>query len=295
MLLAVWVAAACSAAPAPRPTHPASGDDADADGLVVPDDRCPDAPEDLDGFRDGDGCLDADDDEDGIADADDLCRCTAEDVDGFEDDDGCADPDDDRDRIPDACDVCPREPETYDGCADDDGCPDRAHVEISASRIAIIEHVRFAPDSFDLTPRSIPLLDAIAATLIANPQITRVRIVGHADGTEAAPDRLGRKRAEVVRDWLTAHGVASARLEVASAGATQPLAPSTAAALRWQNRRASFELVEIDGQPFTGGTGAPPVASPPSRCSPTSFAAPCAADPARIEPIDVCARERERG
>lgn len=98
--------------------------DRDHDGVSDELDGCPDEPEDLDGFKDDDGCPDPDNDGDAIADRDDKCRDLAEDVDGFEDQDGCPDLDNDQDGIPDTTDRCPNEPEDFDGEADTDGCPD---------------------------------------------------------------------------------------------------------------------------------------------------------------------------
>jgi len=53
------------------PSMPSSGGGSDRDGDGVPDDndRCPDEPEDFDGFVDNDGCPDPDNDQDGISDA----------------------------------------------------------------------------------------------------------------------------------------------------------------------------------------------------------------------------------
>src|SRR5215472_3462873 len=52
--------------------------DADRDGDGIPDtvDRCPDEPEDYDGFQDDDGCPDRDNDNDGVPDAEDRCLNT---------------------------------------------------------------------------------------------------------------------------------------------------------------------------------------------------------------------------
>ncbi len=131
--------------------------DGDRDGVRDDVDRCPDQPEDRDGWQDADGCPDPDNDHDGIADGSDLCpnvaedrdgiadtdgcpetdadgdgvadtrdRCplVAEDRDGWQDADGCPDPDDDGDGIADAVDHCPRGAETANGYEDADGCPD---------------------------------------------------------------------------------------------------------------------------------------------------------------------------
>ncbi|MCA9521836.1 MAG: OmpA family protein [Myxococcales bacterium] len=137
-----------------------SNDIGDRDGDGIPDgaDRCPDDPEDKDGFEDSDGCPDPDNDKDGICDpwvakkgllaryanickGIDRCPDDPEDKDGFQDDDGCPDPDNDKDGICDpwvaekglleryrsicrGIDRCPNEPEDKDGFQDDDGCPD---------------------------------------------------------------------------------------------------------------------------------------------------------------------------
>ena len=110
--------------------------DRDHDGILDSVDRCPDEPEDKDGFQDDDGCPDEDNDNDGIPDALDKCPNEPEDFDGFQDEDGCPDPDNDHDGIPDVDDACPNDPEDgkgkrpYDGCpstledSDGDGIPD---------------------------------------------------------------------------------------------------------------------------------------------------------------------------
>jgi len=109
--------------------------DRDGDGIVDTKDKCPDDPEDKDGFEDKDGCPDLDNDQDGIRDKVDSCpgtdkdkatqfKDTKEDKDGFEDDDGCPDLDNDKDGIADRIDQCPNKPEDKDNFEDDDGCPD---------------------------------------------------------------------------------------------------------------------------------------------------------------------------
>jgi outer membrane protein OmpA-like peptidoglycan-associated protein len=126
---------------------PARALDRDGDGIPDVADRCPDEPEDKDGFEDADGCPDPDNDKDGVLDRDDRCindpgsaelhgcpdsdadgiadlddRCPteAEDRDGFEDADGCPDPDNDHDGVLDMADACPFDA----GPADNKGCPD---------------------------------------------------------------------------------------------------------------------------------------------------------------------------
>ncbi|MBW2524543.1 MAG: thrombospondin type 3 repeat-containing protein, partial [Deltaproteobacteria bacterium] len=103
---------------APR-TH-----DADEDGVLDENDRCPDLLEDHDGHEDDDGCPDWDNDDDGVPDEEDRCPGEQEDEDFFEDEDGCADPDNDRDGIADGLDACPEVPGVPSSDANQRGCPD---------------------------------------------------------------------------------------------------------------------------------------------------------------------------
>jgi OmpA-OmpF porin, OOP family len=117
--------------------------DRDGDGIEDDDDRCPDAPEDFDGWQDDDGCPDPDNDRDGIDDRDDRCPDIPEDRDGGQDDDGCPEgvgDDRDGDRVKDIDDRCPDAPEDQDGWQDADGCPE---LDNDGDRI---------PDSDDLCP-----------------------------------------------------------------------------------------------------------------------------------------------
>ena len=101
--------------------------DRDGDGIKDDVDKCPDEPEDFDGFEDADGCPDPDNDRDGIPDVDDKCPNVPENKNGVEDADGCpegAKNDRDGDGIPDDVDKCPDDPEDFDGFQDADGCPD---------------------------------------------------------------------------------------------------------------------------------------------------------------------------
>jgi hypothetical protein len=97
--------------------------DRDHDGVLDVNDKCPDQPEDRDGFQDQDGCPDPDNDGDTIPDDKDKCPNEAEDFDQFEDADGCPEPDNDKDGIPDINDACPNAPEDGKGKNPHDGCP----------------------------------------------------------------------------------------------------------------------------------------------------------------------------
>ncbi len=75
----------------PPPLLGVGGPDLDADGIPDHSDRCPDVPEDRDGFEDADGCPEMDNDKDGIDDMNDQCPNQPETKNGRQDADGCPD------------------------------------------------------------------------------------------------------------------------------------------------------------------------------------------------------------
>ncbi len=225
--------------------------DRDGDGILDDVDECPDDPEDRDGFQDEDGCPDPDNDNDGILDPDDLCPNDPEDMDGFQDEDGCPDPDNDHDRILDVDDGCPNDPETYNGFEDEDGCPDRGSVVIEDNSIIILEKIYFETDSAVIQERSYPIIDAVAATLNGNPQITLVEVQGHADerGDDDYNIRLTRDRAASVVEALVQRGVARERLRSAGYGERCPVDPRSNPAAWERNRRVEFKILRTEDGP----------------------------------------------
>jgi len=101
--------------PVSKSAHALRGD-IDQDGLAQNQDQCPYLAEDLDGFRDTDGCPESDNDLDGIPDASDGAPNSPEDWDGYKDTDGIADTDNDRDGFEDSADSCPNRAGAGDGC-----------------------------------------------------------------------------------------------------------------------------------------------------------------------------------
>lgn len=225
-----------------------------------------------------------DSDGDGTADLDDLCPDEAEDRDGFEDGDGCPDPDNDKDRILDAQDQCPNDPEVYNGVDDDDGCPDRGRVIVSDSNIEILDKVYFKAGSAKVRKESMPIVDAIAATLHGNPDIAVLEVQGHAASDETGAWNLSRRRAAAVRALLLERGVAT-ELRAAPYGATQPIDARATENARAKNRRVEFLILKRrDDEPVrtSSGSGMPRVTSSDVQGSVR----------ARVEPRDVAGTVR---
>jgi len=234
-------------APPAAPAHGAS--DRDDDGIIDSLDACPDQPEDLDGFEDGDGCPDLDNDGDGILDVDDLCENVAEDFDQVEDEDGCPETDADHDRIPDELDHCKLEPENWNTFEDDDGCPDHSVVNVTGSEIEILDEIRFDFNSARIQEQSFGLLETIARTIELNPELTEIAIGGHTDerGSDAYNDKLSDARAHAVRDHLIGLGVAAERLTAEGYGERVPKVRGHGEKAWKANRRVEFVIVHRSG------------------------------------------------
>jgi outer membrane protein OmpA-like peptidoglycan-associated protein len=191
----------------------------------------------------------ADLDGDGIRDAEDACPNDPEDMDGVEDADGCPDPDNDRDNIPDVDDQCPMEPETINGRDDDDGCPEAvAHAVpiygLPASQRQISEMIFFDAGQAALSAQGVPILNEVASLMKTMGDL-RLTVVGHACQRHAAKaplDALSRRRAEVVRDYLTTQGVNSTRMSIEARGCEQPIASPGDDAQR--NERVDFRILD---------------------------------------------------
>ncbi|MCP4677860.1 MAG: OmpA family protein [Deltaproteobacteria bacterium] len=225
-------------------------DDRDGDGILDDVDKCPDDPEDLDQFEDENGCPDTDNDNDKILDVNDVCPNEPEDMDGWEDTNGCPDPDNDADRIPDVNDECPNEPETYNGKDDKDGCPDQGDVILTGTDIKILKKVYFEYDSAVIKEVSFDILDAVASTVINNPQIDKIEIQGHADerGDDDYNLRLTADRAAAVVTYLIKKGVKKKKVRSAGYGEYCPVDGGHNEAAWEKNRRVEFKVLSIDGQ-----------------------------------------------
>ncbi|MFQ5741080.1 MAG: PKD domain-containing protein [Acidobacteriota bacterium] len=86
-------------------------------------------------------------------------------------------------------------------------------------------------------------LDEIALKLQQNPQL-RAELTGHTDdrGSEKGNLRAGEKRAQAVKDYLVKQQVSEERIEVKSAGESQPIADNKTREGRKENRRVEIEL-----------------------------------------------------
>ena len=101
------------------------------------------------------------------------------------------------------------------------------------------DRVFFESDSSELTPQSVATLDKQAQWL-ARYNRYAFTIEGHADerGTREYNIALGARRAQAVRDYLTARGVEANRMRTISYGKERPVAVCNDISCWSQNRRA---------------------------------------------------------
>jgi OOP family OmpA-OmpF porin len=105
----------------------------------------------------------------------------------------------------------------------------------------ILTGVNFETGRSALTRESYMVLDAVAASLLANPDI-RIEIAGYTDstGTKFGNLRLSQARAAAVRFYLARKGVPPPRMVAKGYGASGYIAPNSTPAGRAQNRRVEL-------------------------------------------------------
>jgi peptidoglycan-associated lipoprotein len=115
--------------------------------------------------------------------------------------------------------------------------------DAESMRATIATPVHYDFDKADLRDDTKQLLDAKLPILTANSGLT-IRIAGHTDdrGSGEYNLQLGQRRAAAARDYLTARGVNTARIELVSYGEERPLCQDKNEACWSQNRRAEFEI-----------------------------------------------------
>jgi outer membrane protein OmpA-like peptidoglycan-associated protein/opacity protein-like surface antigen len=243
----------------------------DADGDGVPDylDKCPDTPK---GVRvDSIGCP-LDSDGDGVPDYLDKCPNTPK---GMQVDatgcpvkkckdlpagipasaigpDGCP-LDSDGDGVPDYLDECPHTPAGAkvlpNGCALKGDCRTPKPGEAvdangcAASHNFILKGVKFEFDSNRLTEAAKLILNQVAETLSAYPDIN-VDVEGHTDyiGSDSYNMSLSERRADAVKDYLMTRGVEGTRMTPIGYGKTRPIASNETEEGREQNRRVELHV-----------------------------------------------------
>lgn len=103
--------------------------------------------------------------------------------------------------------------------------------------------IEFETGSSKLTPRGTQILDEMAAAMQRLGKES-IQIIGHTDssGHVEANLILSQARAEAVRRYLIARGVAAERLSATGMGAAEPIATNATPEGRARNRRIEFRI-----------------------------------------------------
>jgi peptidoglycan-associated lipoprotein len=111
--------------------------------------------------------------------------------------------------------------------------------------INVGDRVYFDYDQATVRADAGPILDSQSGWLRRYPDV-RVRIEGNADerGTREYNFALGAKRADAVRDYLVAHGIAAGRISTISYGKEQPIDSGQDEAAWAKNRNAHTAIIE---------------------------------------------------
>ena len=195
----------------------------------------------------------ADSDNDGVSDDRDACPGTP--AGAIVDSRGC-ETDKDGDGVVDRLDQCPgTEPGTK---VDEIGCPavpegcrppfpgeEVDEFGCASGDTVVLRGVTFDFDKARLTPNAKLILDGVADTLLAAPDL-KVEIGGHTDsfGPESYNQGLSERRAQAVLEYLVKRGVDAGRLSAKGYGESQPIASNETAEGRELNRRVELKLLD---------------------------------------------------
>jgi OOP family OmpA-OmpF porin len=158
----------------------------------------------------------------------------------------CSTLDSDHDNVNDCDDKCPATPEgTIVG---PDGCPQKVVIDLRGVNFKFDRPRKGETDISkslaEPTADSLSILDQAVDTLNRYPQV-KVMVAGYTDskGTDAYNQSLSERRAKIVYDYLTAHGVDASRLEgPIGHGENDPIDTNDTDAGRARNRRTELQV-----------------------------------------------------
>ncbi|WP_169729260.1 OmpA family protein [Solimonas soli] len=109
----------------------------------------------------------------------------------------------------------------------------------------VLHGVNFEFDKASLTVNAKTLLDQVVSELSRHPDI-KVEIDGHTDskGADAYNLKLSQRRADAVKAYLVAHGIAAERMTTQGYGETMPIGDNSTEDGREENRRVELKITE---------------------------------------------------
>ncbi|MFN0159086.1 MAG: OmpA family protein [Bacteroidota bacterium] len=122
-----------------------------------------------------------------------------------------------------------------------DDIPKKEVLQVEVGKAIVLDGIVFASGKSEVTAESEGILEKAYNTLAENADIS-VEIHGHTDNTgrQSTNMKLSQARADAVKAWLVAKGIATDRVGTKGFGPDKPIAPNTSAEGRQQNRRIEF-------------------------------------------------------
>jgi outer membrane protein OmpA-like peptidoglycan-associated protein len=116
--------------------------------------------------------------------------------------------------------------------------------------------VLFASAKSDLLPQAQAKLSEVANVLTKQDKTSTILVQGYTDsqGSQSNNQALSQRRAEAVRTYLVAHGIAADRVTAQGMGPSNPVADNTTAEGRADNRRVEIVVQNQGSGPSTTGS-----------------------------------------
>ncbi|MBU4306196.1 MAG: OmpA family protein [Candidatus Omnitrophica bacterium] len=134
--------------------------------------------------------------------------------------------------------------------------PQELRASLLIKKILKNVKVYFDYDKSQLRDDTVKILSAAVATLKRNPE-SSILITGNCDrrGSEAYNEKLGRKRADTVMEFMRENGIPEERIRIISRGKLDAVAPITDLVGMQKDRNAQFMIAEVEEImiPYPGG------------------------------------------
>ena len=119
-------------------------------------------------------------------------------------------------------------------------------IPIKVGETFRLDNLNFVQGKAEFLPESRPILEDLIDIMKENPTLV-IELRGHTDnfGSRKANLRLSKDRAEAVRDFLLANGIAQNKIKTTGYGGRQPIASNASEETRKLNRRVEVKVLKL--------------------------------------------------
>jgi outer membrane protein OmpA-like peptidoglycan-associated protein len=132
--------------------------------------------------------------------------------------------------------------------------------------------VYFDFDRFELSPEAVQVVDR-AVEEAKRGGVSRIEVTGYTDlaGSQSYNLKLSQRRADIVRDYMVAHGIGGDEIAVSWDGKANPRVPTPDGTREPQNRRVEIVLGPSTNAPVASAPRARPRAVTPANAPPVNL------------------------